>query len=158
MEDTNKLYDELAQECGEKVTETEYKVVDADTLVSDVIEEKPQFAYADSDKPIPGTNYVLESDNMTKNQAIEDMIMKNAIMKAQKEQSDATKKKQYTKEEIEQKRKEYVDYMVYQQGEAYYLQNHYIMDARTKRRTRKYFEKMWEKKKNSLLNAVNLNE
>ena len=37
--------------------------------------------------------------------------------------------------------------MIYQQGEAYFQQHHYIVDGKTKKRTRKILEKAYDKGK-----------
>ena len=55
--------------------------------------------------------------------------------------------------------KEFVDYMMYQQEEAYFTQNHYIMDGRTKRRVRKMIERNYDKGRyGSLYSGKSLND
>ena len=49
--------------------------------------------------------------------------------------------------------------MMYQQEEAYFTQNHYIMDGKTKRRVRKMIERNYDKGRyGSLYSRKSLND
>ena len=70
------------------------------------------------------------------------LITHAAIAKA-KSESDIREK---AKQKYEQ-RKQFIESMMYQQGELYYQQHHYMMDGKTKRRVRKAIERAYDKGK-----------
>ena len=70
------------------------------------------------------------------------LITQAAIAKA-KSESDIREK---TKQKHEQ-RTQFIESMMYQQGELYYQQHHYMMDGKTKRRVRRAIERAYDKGK-----------
>lgn len=167
MEDSKKILDRLAQEEGEVVNKKNYVVLENDnatTAVKTAAKKINEHPYGDGG-PVPGdsvSKYMDNAKNITKDSAINNMINQAALYKAQKESEEAKKSEQskpLTKKEKEAQRKEIIEYMLHQQEEAYFIQNHYIMDSRTKRRmkaiiTHNYDKGMYRPRKN----AVNLNE
>lgn len=127
---------------GTEFNENDVKFVSKDKI-KDMVNN--QFAY-DDNSPIPGDNIDDKINNavssINKETALDSLITKAAIIKAKKE---AESEKTVSKEEKAAAKKQFIDAMMYQQGELYYQQHHYIMDGRTKRATRKRLERDYDK-------------
>ena len=116
---------------------------------------KSTFAYNDN-TPIPGqeTHITTDIDTINKDTALESLIIKSAIAKAKQE-----KEAKISKAERARIRKQVVDQMVYNDGEAFYTKYHYMMDGKMKRRCRRIHEKNFDNGKyDYLLTTNNLNE
>lgn len=94
------------------------------------------FIYEDVETPLPGEkisdklNKQIES--ITEESALDSLITKAAIAKAEKEKV----KRRLTAKERAEVRDQFVESMMYQEGEAFYQKHHHIMDGTTKRRTK----------------------
>lgn len=143
MEDINKTLDSLCEEIGEKTDGTEVLVKPTDAEVDAAAEKLTRknyvFAYDDNGGvPVPGQNMDEQFDRISdvnKQDAMQSMINQAAILKAQKEKEEARKNQRLTPEERKKKVEDLTNYLFYQAQEQYYVQNHYIMDGRTKRAT-----------------------
>jgi hypothetical protein len=126
--------DSFVQENGEKLTE-ELKIIPKEQ-----IQEKldKSFIYEDSETPIPGEQISNKIDNninaITKESALDSLITKAAIAKAKKESEQV--KRHLTPKERNQVKDQFIESMMYQEGEAFYQKYHHIMDGQTKRRTK----------------------
>lgn len=137
--------DELIEKEGTEVTEKYWK--DNPNI--------PKFAYNDN-TPIPGqeTEIVTDIDSINENTALESLVIKSAMAKAYKEKEDRE-----SAAEKARIRKQVIDQLVYNDGEAFYTKYHHMMDGKTKRRIRRIHEKNYDAGKyNYLLTTNNLNE
>jgi len=145
MENTS--LDNFIMENGKEVTENNMQLLDKEQ-VEKKLNTPIKLAY-DNDTPIPGENINNKLDmslsGINEATALDSLITKSAIIKAEKEKEQIVKTKKLTKAEREKYRKEFIDSLMYQQGENYYQANHYIMDGRTKRRVRKKIENDFDK-------------
>lgn len=156
MEDNFSL-DTFVKENGQQITEDSIK-----TISKEVIEKKiNNFIYEDSDTPIPGQSIdnklTDQLDNMNETTALDSLITKAALVKAKNE----SKRKKLTMKERNQYKKQFIESMMYQHGEAYYQKNKCMMDGKTKRKTRRHLETEFDKGKYDkylLNNTTNLNE
>lgn len=140
--DANTL-DELIEKDGVEVTEKNYK------------ENTNRFAY-DTTSPIPGenTDIVTDIDNITEETALDSLVVKSAMAKARSEKQNTV-----TKEQIKAAKKQIVDMIMYNEGEAFYQKYHHVMDGATKRKTRRIIERNFDKGKyNHFFTTNNLNE
>lgn len=100
----------------------------------------------DTDKPVPG-NVVADKingiENINKQTALDSLIIKSALIKAENEAKKS--KGKLSKKERESKKKQFVDSLMYQQEEDYYQKHHYMMDGKTKRGVRKRIERNFDK-------------
>ena len=157
----NDLYDSLATECGEAVNETVKTVTGNEVMqeLKKVDKTVNSYAYGSSG-PIPGDtieSYLDDVANVNKEDAISNLVAQSALLKAKSETEQ--NKSVLTKEEKARQKKQFVDYMMYQQEEAYFTQNHYIMDGKTKRRIRKMIERNYDKGRyGSLYSGKSLND
>ena len=115
MEDNFSL-DTFVKENGQQITEDSIK-----TISKEVIEKKiNNFIYEDSDTPIPGQSIdnklTDQLDNMNETTALDSLITKAALVKAKNE----SKRKKLTMKERNQYKKQFIESMMYQHGEAYY--------------------------------------
>lgn len=136
--------DELIEKDGIEVTEKNYT------------ENTNRFAY-DTTSPIPGqnTDIVTDVDDINENTALDSLVIKSAMAKARAEKKDNT----ITKEQMLAAKKQIVDMLMYNEGEAFYQKYHYMMDGKTKRKTRRIIEKNFDKGKyNHFFTTNNLNE
>ena len=116
---------------------------------------KHKLAY-DDNTPIPGENVDLDNTiaEINENTALDNLITKSAIYKAQSEKNVL-----YNKQEESRIRKQIIDMILYNEGEAFYQKYHYTMDGKTKRRIRRTIEKNYDNGKyNYLKTTSNLNE
>lgn len=149
------LYDSLATECGEVVKET-VKTVTGDGITQELKNANKAvntYAYGSSG-PVPGDTidtYLDDVANVKREDAINNLVAQSALLKAKAENEQ--NKFVLSKEEKARRKKEFVEYMMYQQEEAYFTQNHYVMDGKTKRRVRKMIEKNYDKGKYGSLNS-----
>lgn len=124
--------------------ETLNKMLLSKDKVQDRIERS--YAYDDGNTVIPGTpidnNLDKQVETLNEESGMNTLITQAAIAKA-KSESDIREK---TKQKHEQ-RKQFIESMMYQQGELYYQQHHYMMDGKTKRRVRKAIERAYDKGK-----------
>lgn len=135
--------DELIEKDGVEVTEKNYK------------ENTNRFAY-DTTSPIPGenTDIVTDIDNITEETALDSLVVKSAMAKVRSEKQNTV-----TKEQIKAAKKQIVDMIMYNEGEAFYQKYHYVMDGATKRKTRRIIERNFDKGKyNHFFTTDNLNE
>lgn len=149
------LYDSLATECGEVVKET-VKTVTGDGVTQELKNANKvanTYAYGSSG-PVPGDTidtYLDDVANVKREDAINNLVAQSALLKAKAENEQ--NKFVLSKEEKARRKKEFVEYMMYQQEEAYFTQNHYVMDGKTKRRVRKMIEKNYDKGKYGSLDS-----
>lgn len=126
--------DTFVQENGEKITE------DLNIVPKEQIQEKlnKSFIYEDSETPIPGEQITHKIDNninsITKESALDSLITKAAIAKAKQESEQI--KRRLTPKERNQVKDQFIESMMYQEGENFYQKYHHIMDGQTKRRTK----------------------
>lgn len=143
MQDINSL-DNFIVENGTEVKDIE--MIDKEK-VEEKLNTKIKLAYGDSG-PIPGESINNKLDNalndINKDSALDSLIIKSAMVKAEKEK-EAAKPKKLTKAEREKHRERFIESLMYQQGEEYFQKHHYIMDGRTKRRVRKKIENDFNK-------------
>lgn len=104
------------------------------------------FAYEDTPSVIPGKpiddTIDRQLESLNEDTGMNSLITQAAMMKAK----DETDKREALKQKAEQ-RKNFIESMMYQQGELYYQQHHYFMDGKTKRRVRKAVERAYDKGK-----------
>lgn len=152
-ENTKELYDQLAVECGEPVNENSFKTVDPDVAEEQVKQTKirKKFAYEDTETILPdaaNTERVIKNTTqkpITKQEAVDNMLLKTAIMKVQTEKDEISKL--VDKEEAERVKKDIVEQLLYQQEQAFYVERKHMMDGKTKRRIRKMIERDYDKGK-----------
>ena len=126
--------DEFVQENGEELKE------ELNIIPKEKIQDKldRSFIYEDEETPIPGENISDKIDNtlnsINENSALDSLITKAAIVKAEKEKEKV--KRRLTPKERAQVKDNFIESMMYQEGEAYYQKYHHIMDGTTKRRTK----------------------
>lgn len=124
--------DSFVKENGEEVKE------ELNIIPKEQIQDKldKSFIYEDTETPMPGEKISDKIDNqldsITKESALESLITKAAIAKAEKENV----KRKLTPKERAQVRDQFIESMMYQEGEAFYQKYHHIMDGTTKRRTK----------------------
>ena len=143
MEDINKTLDSLCEEIGEKTDGTEVVITptdeEVDAAADKLTKKKNVFAYDnEGGVPVPGQSMDEQFDRISdvkKQDAMQSMINQAAILKAQKEKEEAQKNQKLTPEERRKKVEDLTNYLFYQAQEQYYVQNHFIMDSRTKRAT-----------------------
>lgn len=142
MQDINSL-DNFIVENGTEVNNIQ--MIDKEK-VADRLNNTIKLAYGDSG-PIPGESINNKLDNalsdINKESALDSLIVKSAMVKAEKEA--LAKPKKLTKAEREKHRERFIESLMYQQGEEYFQKHHYIMDGRTKRRVRKKIENDFNK-------------
>lgn len=150
-EKISEMLDSLVTEVGTPVTENEKTTNISQEMIDSVVEEnKPktnEYAYG-SGGPIPGEALGEEFDaikDVPKETAVDSMIMQAAILKAQKEA--ANQQPRMTPEERARKREEDIEYILYKAQEQYFIDHKYIMDGRTKRRTRAKITRDYDKGK-----------
>lgn len=136
--------EQFIQKSGDVLSSNELKeAVLKKEEISKLMENETSFAYDTANTPIPGeeVDYKIteQLDAINKDSALNSLITAAAIAKAQNEKSKLT-----PAQKAEQ-RKQFVEAMLYQQGELYYQQHHYIMDGRTKRKIRKRIERDYDK-------------
>ena len=146
MEDNFSL-DTFVKENGQQITEDSIK-----TISKEVIEKKVNnFIYEDSDTPIPGQSIdnklTNQLDNMNENIALDSLITKAAMTKAKNEANNEMKTNKLSAKERMQYKKNFIESMMYQQGESYYQKHKCMMDGKTKRNTRRHLEKEFDKGK-----------
>lgn len=104
------------------------------------------FAYEDTPTVIPGKpiddTIDKQLESLNEDTCMNSLITQAAMMKAK----DETDKRELMKQKLEQRRN-FIDSMMYQQGELYYHEYHYFMDGKTKRRVRKAIERAYDKGK-----------
>ena len=108
------------------------------TAISDLTLKKMLVSKKDIQDKIDNT-FAYED---TPDTGMNSLITQAAMMKAK----DETDKREALKQKAEQ-RKNFIESMMYQQGELYYQQHHYFMDGKTKRRVRKAVERAYDKGK-----------
>ena len=153
----NSLYDELAQDCGEVVKENEIKTTEGDEVVEKINKSMNEFAYGGAELA-PGESldgFFSEMTSVDEDKAVNKMLSEAAILKMKKEQE--AEKRVLTKEQRMAQKKEVCEYLMYQQEEAYFKQNHFIMDGKTKRRVRKMIERNYDKGRYGSANGSSLN-
>ncbi len=138
-------YDSYIAEHGTAITnETLKKMLVPKKNIQNKIDNT--FAYEDTPTVIPGKpiddTIDKEIESLNEDTGMNSLITQAAMMKAQ----DETEKRELMKQKLEQ-RKNFIDSMMYQQGELYYQQYHYFMDGKTKRRVRKAVERAYDKGK-----------
>ena len=144
------MLDSLVTEVGTLVTENEKATDISEAILDSLVEEKPktnEYAYG-SGGPIPGEEIGNAFDvikDVPKESAIDSMVMQAAILKAQKEAAE--QKQKMTPEERARKREEDIEYILYKAQEQYFIDHKYIMDGRTKRRTRAKIARDYDKGK-----------
>lgn len=138
-------YDSYIAEHGTAISDLALKKM----LVSkDDIQNKINntFAYDDGNTVIPGKpiddTIDRQLESLNEDTGMNSLITQAAMMKAKSE----TEKREQLKQKAEQ-RKNFIESMMYQQGELYYQQHHYFMDGKTKRRVRKAVERAYDKGK-----------
>lgn len=134
---------ELIQRTGEIISQEDLqKAEELKERFVESLKNEPAFAY-DSNTPIPGedVDYKINEQLNAINEktALDSLINAAAIAKANNE------KQQLTPTQKAEMKKQFVESMMYQQGELYYQQHHYIMDGRTKRAVRKRIERDYDK-------------
>jgi len=142
------LLDKLAKEAGKEMKKEEVAVKEgldlkefADAQLK-VTHEVPALAYG-SDSPVPGENITDQFEQLRdvdNDGAADKLITQNALVKARNENTTTL-----TPEERKLKRQQTVDQLMYQAEEAYFLEHRYVMDGRTKRRTRAMIERNYDK-------------
>lgn len=151
MDDSKReLYNELAKECGVVIEKNSYSTIDSETASEqiDKIKVKKKFAYEDDTTILPDSEYVNRqldetlNKEISKEDAVENMLYKTAVLKARNESEDM--KELLSKEEYEQQKKEIVNYLLYQQEQAYYSEYKFMMDGKTKRKIRKKLEREYD--------------
>ena len=143
------LLDKLAKEVGEEIKKEDVVTKEGEELSEFVneslekVREIPQLAYGGTDGPVPGENITDRLDalrNVDSEGAAERLIMQNALNKAKNENAHVL-----TPEEKKLKRQQTVQQILIQAEEAYYIEHHYIMDGKTRRRTRSMIERNYDK-------------
>ena len=150
--ENKEILDELAVECGE-VVEEPVAVIDAKDAEKELkkIANRKRFAYDDGAYALPGSDETFKEldeelgKEVSKDEAIENMLMKTAVMKVQNK--DAEVERLVKKEQAAQEKKEIIAYLMQQQESAYFEQNGFIMSGDIRRRTRKMLEKQYDKGK-----------
>lgn len=136
--------EQLIQRTGEIIPMEELqKALTRKTEINEEMERTASFAYDNGNTPIPGedVDYKIKEqlNSINENTALDSLVTAAAIAKAQNE------KPLLTPAQKAEKRKQFIDAMMYQQGELYYQQHHYIMDGKTKRAVRKRIERDYDK-------------
>lgn len=152
METNKEILDELAVECGE-VIEEPVTVIESEEAQKAFkkINNRKRFAYDDEAYALPGSDETFKEldeelgKEVSKDEAIENMLMKAAVMKVQNK--DPEVERIVKKEQAAQERKEIVAYLLQQQEAAYFEQNGFVMSGDIRRRTRKMIEKQYDKGK-----------
>lgn len=142
----NSVLDKLVQEKGRVITDAELKnITVSDKRMEEITNNvNKSFAY-DDNMPIPGETVEFDTnDNITKESALNSLYKSATALNAMKK-LEAEKAKD--KEKAAVTKKQFVDAMLYQQGEMYYEQHHFMMDGATKRRIRKRIEKEYDEGK-----------
>ena len=155
-EKISEVLDSLVSEVGTLVTEndktTEIPQENISQVLDSIVEDtapKPkvnEYAYGAAG-PIPGETIPEQFDaikDVPKDGAIDSMVMQAAILKAQKE---AAEEKKLSVEEKARKREEAIEYILYKAQEQYFIDHKYIMDGKTKRRTRAKIARDYDKGK-----------
>lgn len=136
--------EQLIQRTGEIIPMEELqKALTRKTEINEEMERTASFAYDNGNTPIPGedVDYKIKEqlNSINENTALNSLVTAAAIAKAQNE------KPKLTPTQKAEQRKQFIDAMMYQQGELYYQQHHYIMDGKTKRAVRKRIERDYDK-------------
>lgn len=136
--------EQLIQRTGEIIPMEELqKAMTRKTEINEEMERTASFAYDNGNTPIPGedVDYKIKEqlNSINENTALNSLVTAAAIAKAQNE------KPKLTPTQKAEQRKQFIDAMMYQQGELYYQQHHYIMDGKTKRAVRKRIERDYDK-------------
>lgn len=136
--------EQLIQRTGEIIPMEELqKALTRKTEINEEMERTATFAYDNGNTPIPGedVDYKIKEqlNSINENTALDSLVTAAAIAKAQNE------KPKLTPTQKAEQRKQFIDAMMYQQGELYYQQHHYIMDGKTKRAVRKRIERDYDK-------------
>ena len=136
--------EQLINRTGEVISVEELKnaMIRKDEINEEMM-KNTAFAYDNGNTPIPGENvdYKIKEqlDSINENTAMDSLITAAAIAKAQNEKPSLTPTQKV------EKRKQFIESMMYQQGEFYYQQHHYIMDGKTRRALRKRIERDYDK-------------
>lgn len=157
----NETLDSLAVETGEVVenpqTIENISEQSAERLTNQAVRSANNYVYDDG-APTPGESIDAELDrvlDVNGSHANEQLINEAAILKARTEGEQARK---LTAEERAKKKQEVCDYLLYQAEQQYYAQHHYIMDGRTKRRTKAKISRDYDKGKYRPKNGKTLND
>lgn len=147
------ILDQIAKECGEVVSqEMKEKIVvkegeERDRYVDEYLDQmksKPALAYGDSG-PIPGqdlSDVFSAAGDISKEDALNSVIVQNAMKKVKDEAAAARK---LTPEQKAANRQQTIDAIMYRAEEEYFIQHKYVMDGRTKRRTRAQIARDYDK-------------
>ena len=154
-EKISEVLDSLVSEIGTPVTENEKASDISEENISEVLDsivedtpahKKNTYAYGDGG-PIPGEALGNQFDaikDVPRESAIDSMVMQAAILKAQKESAE---QKKLSAEEKARKRAEAIEFILYKAEEQYFIDHKYIMDGKTKRRTRAKIARDYDKGK-----------
>lgn len=146
--------DDFIQKNGVEVTNEQLdNIMVTDKRDAEIREDvKPDYAYDIYDEPIPGQDVIADRinsqiNNINENTAMNSLIIQSAMIKAKNENDETVKsiKKEMSAEEKAAAKKQFVESMLYQQGELYYQQHHHIMDGKTKKGVRKRIERDYDK-------------
>lgn len=148
-EKISEMLDSLVSEVGTPVTENEKATAISEDVIDTLVEEPKkavnEYAYG-SGGPIPGESVDFDViKDVPRESAIDSMVMQAAILKAQKEAAE--QKPKMSPEERARKREEDIEYILYKAQEQYFIDHKYIMDGRTKRRTRAKIARDYDKGK-----------
>lgn len=164
MDNNNEIMDNLAREFGEPVTEKDVLIEnltkkDIEKMTNEADKKLNNYVYGGGG-PTPGESISEELDRITdvkKEDAINSLVMQSAMMKAEQERQEAEKKPMTAEERAEHK-KQVVDYLMYQAEEQYFVQHKFVMDGRTKRRTRAKISRDYDKGKYRPKKGKSLND
>lgn len=143
------LLDKLAREEGKEIKKEDFVTKEGEELSEFVneslekVREVPKLAYGGTDGPVPGENITDRLDalrNVNSEGAAERLVMQTALVKAKNENAPVL-----TPEEKRLKRQQTVQQILIEAEEAYYVEHHYVMDGRTRRRTRAMIERNYDK-------------
>ena len=122
---------------------------DLEVVSKENVIDKLNFAY-NMDTPIPGKDATDKFDSilddMNKTTAMDNLIKKSALLKSKAQRSNA---------DNAAAKKQFVESMLYSQGEQFFEKHHYMMDAQTKRRIRRKIEKDYDAGKYTKKNTLN---
>ena len=159
-EKISEMLDSLVSEVGTPVTENEKATAISGDVIDTLVEEPKkavnEYAYG-SGGPIPGESVDFDViKDVPRESAIDSMVMQAAILKAQKEAAE--QKPKMSPEERARKREEDIEYILYKAQEQYFIDHKYIMDGRTKRRTKAKISRDYDKGRYRPRNGKTLND
>ena len=137
MEDiiNDKTLDDLMLKEGTEIN-------DIKIVPKEKVEKELNLSY-NTNNPLPGENIDKKMDSVldgiNKETALNDLIHKATMSKMEK-----FNKKNLSKEEKQQAKKQFIDSLLYHQGEAFYEKYHYMMDSQTKRRYKRKIERDYD--------------